>query len=93
MSRIPVAAPEQRECTVCPPAWLPPTERTPERMVACAHYEGRTVWLFRHGDLSHIHCLAFAYERPSLDQVFTDHAEALAAFHLAEARLLGRADE
>lgn len=79
-----------RECD-CPPEWLPPTTRCPERMVSCAHFEGHVLRLFRHADLPNVLCLL-------RDTAWHPHVfvqgidDALAAFHEAEARLLGRAE-
>lgn len=76
-----------RECG-CPPPTLPPTRRVPDRMVRCAHFEGKVVRLFRHADIPTIFCIetgATDLPRTFLDQDAAEASFARAVYRMVEA--------
>ena len=77
-----------RECSVCPPAWLPPTPGMTNRVVRCAHFDGQDLYLYRHFDLPDILVIAMGKGRARF--LFRDEAAALRAFEEQERVLMGR---
>ena len=81
-----------RECTICPPPWLPPRYEGDQRVIRCAHFEGKSVRLFVHFDMPTVLCVETRHEEVPCC-FFGEPDEAHAAFDEAERLLLEGVDD
>ena len=78
-----------RECK-CPPAWLVASPKCADRLVRCAHFDGRGLYMWRHFDMPDIILVSSNDDAPRYALMFNDAAAALRAFEEQERVLMGR---